>query len=149
MPPAPAIAIYSPWDISVRELGGGAWFFMSLWLSVAFVSFVIRERDRTNPIVLAVATGLATFAWGSAIRAFLTWMQFRALGNGWDAAYWIQTWPWFGTSVILNISGAAACIYFLAPDFGFKPGFLSGSLAAMVFSVATAVFVPWAIWMWF
>ncbi len=111
--------IYSPADIIVREIGGGVWFFMSAALTFAFVGYVIRQRWRywfypCSPETL-VAIALSMFCAGSAMRALLTWMQFLYLANGWNPRAWIDTWPWFGGSVILNIAGAIYAIWLLSP----------------------------------
>jgi hypothetical protein len=110
--------MYSAWDITVREIGGGIWFFTSLAGALAFLGYALRrtlwERQRPDVVILT-AFALAEFFIGSAMRGFLTWMQFMSAGNGGDTAPWIATWPLLGSSVILNILGAAACIWLLSP----------------------------------
>jgi hypothetical protein len=111
---------YSDWDILVREIGGGIWFWTSLWLDVAFIGYMLREFARegrlADRVAVIVAFWLVVYFTGSMIRGFLTWGQFMALGNGreGDATVWVATWPWFGTSVIFNITGAMGCIWMLS-----------------------------------
>lgn len=114
----PATAVmYSDFDIAVREIGGGVWFWTSLFLVIACAVYVHREtviKGRGyRPVVWATAALIVYFS-GSTIRGFLTWMQFFYIGNGWDASRWLKTWPWLGTSVILNIVGAALCVWYLS-----------------------------------
>lgn len=112
-----AALMYTQWEIAVREIGGGIWFWTSLWLSVAFLAYIIRQtskdRNRDWNLIYAAASLLIYFL-GSMIRGFITWMQFFYVANGWDASYWIQLWPWYGLSVTLNIIGAAVCIWLLS-----------------------------------
>jgi hypothetical protein len=142
--------MYNDWDIMVREIGGGAWFFVSLWLTIGFIIYVVRrnsflrngnsiDSDWAHAIGIAVKTAvaLAFFSAGSAIRAFMSWMQFHYAANGWDTEPWIATWPWFGLSVILNIAGGAAAIWLLTPR-RWRSWFAG-------FAVATAVTVPIAL----
>jgi hypothetical protein len=112
--------MYNEWDIFIRELGGGIWFWTSLWLTIGLMIYIYSRRnsldDNRVRIAVSVATALVAFTAGSAIRALLTWMQFYYAGNHWDTSPWIQTWPWFGTSVLLNISGGAIAIWLLTPE---------------------------------
>jgi hypothetical protein len=130
--------IYTPSDIVVREIGGGAWFFMSFALGVAFIGYVVRQRwifsQREFTPVTKTAVALALFSFGSAMRAFLTWMQFLYLDNGWDARYWIDTWPWFGASIILNIIGAEFCVWVLTPA--------KWRVCTTFFTAAVSILVP-------
>jgi len=134
-------SVYSEWDIFVREIGGGIWFWTSLWLDVAFVWFILREMsnrgDKADRETLIVAFWLVVYFTGSLIRGFLTWSQFYALGNGGDPAIFIATWPWFGTSVILNISGATGCIWMLS-SWKWRCYFTA---AAVIFSIGVPVLV--------
>ncbi len=111
-------APYTVNDMVLREIGGGVWFWFSISLSVAFFAYVVRkilwEHDRPNPVIVA-ALFLGFFCLGSAIRAFLAWMQFAYMLNGWPYREWIETWPWFGGSVILNAIGACVCLWLLTP----------------------------------
>src|SRR5215204_3809402 len=114
---APAKLMYSQWDILVRELGGGIWFSTSLWLVFAFVMYIYRQINserRIDPTLIGAALALTIYFCGSTIRGFLTWMQFFHAGNFWDTNIWVATWPWFGLSVLLNITGAALCIWMLS-----------------------------------
>jgi hypothetical protein len=127
--------MYSAWDIAVREVGGGIWFFMSLFMSLAFAIYAFREYNRAglNPVTL-VAVSFEIFCFGSAMRGFLTWMQFMAAGNGSDPSRWIETWPWLGLSVLLNILGAAWCIWLISPH--------RWRVCTTIVSVAVAIGVP-------
>lgn len=111
-------APYTINDMVLREIGGGIWFWLSAALAVAFFAYVIRkvmyERDRPDTVVIA-AFFLGLFCTGSAIRAFLSWMQFMYILNGWPYRVWIETWPWFGGSVICNAVGAAGGLWLLTP----------------------------------
>lgn len=109
--------IYSDWDITVRELGGGIWFWTSLWLVFAFMGYVIREvcfERKVDRQILFAAGALSVYFAGSTIRGLLTWMQFFYVGNHWNVTGIVATWPWFGASVLLNITGAAMCIWLLS-----------------------------------
>jgi hypothetical protein len=112
--------MYNEWDIFIRELGGGIWFWTSLWLTIGLTGYIYSRRNALDDdrirIAVAVATALVGYTTGSAIRGFLTWMQFYYAGNHWDTSPWIQTWPWFGTSVLLNITGGAIAIWLLTPE---------------------------------
>src|SRR5215207_369701 len=105
----PSKLMYSQWDILVRELGGGVWFWTSMWLLIAFLTYIFRQlkvEKRVDFTLVWAATALAIYFTGSTVRGFLTWMQFFYAGNLWDTAPWVATWPWFGMSVLLNITGA-------------------------------------------
>lgn len=112
--------IYSPQDILVRELGGGVWFVVSGALALAFIGYVIGQRQKFGSYKWAptckVAIALAVFCAGSSARGLLTWLQFFYIESGYDPSPWIATWPWFGTSVVLNIVGGLACIWLLSPE---------------------------------
>jgi hypothetical protein len=113
----PVMVMYSSWDILVRELGGGIWFWTSLWLVVAFLAYIGRSllsERHPDRILLYAAGSLVLYFTGSTIRGLITWMQFYYAGNQWDTGIWIATWPWFGLSVLCNITGAALCIWFLS-----------------------------------
>jgi hypothetical protein len=129
--------MYSPWDIMVRELGGGIWFWTSLWLVFAFVAYIAREsinRGRPDSQVVLAAAALTIYFLGSMIRGFITWMQFFYAGNGWSPNPWVATWPWYGLSVLLNITGAAMCIWLLSS--------WRWRLCFTIFAVIGAVLVP-------
>jgi hypothetical protein len=121
---------YTADDIFIREIGGGIWFMTSFWLTVACIAFVIRQtrrgRRRDEEIIIG-ALGLVSYFSGSTLRGFITWMQFFYAGNRldcvagdidcatrWDPGPWIATWPLYGLSVLLNIFGAAVCIWALS-----------------------------------
>jgi len=120
---------YNADDIFMRELGGGVWFMTSFWLTVACIAYVVRVtkrgRRRDDEIIIG-ALGLVSYFAGSSLRGFITWMQFFYAGNmldcagnidcvkRWDPTPWIQTWPLYGSSVLLNIAGAAVCIWALS-----------------------------------
>lgn len=109
--------MYNEWDIAVREIGGGIWFWTSFWLTIAFVAYVIRKsfvERNGDRVIVGAAAALTLFFAGSSLRGFITWMQFFYAGNGWDTAAWVKTWPWYGLSVLMNIAGAAACIWLLS-----------------------------------
>jgi hypothetical protein len=112
--------MYNEWDIFIRELGGGIWFWTSLWLTIGLIGYIYYRRDSMDDerirVAVSVAIALVAFTAGSAMRAFLTWMQFYYAGNHWDTSPWIKTWPWFGTSVLLNITGGAIAIWLLTPE---------------------------------
>jgi hypothetical protein len=134
--------MYSSWDIMVRELGGGIWFFTSFWLVVAFGTYIAREtiytrRDRT---LMFAASALVIYFVGSMIRGLLTWMQFFYAGNGWPVERWVATWPWFGLSVTLNIIGAELCIFLLS-NWRWR-------ITLSVVAVATSVLIPVAVRIW-
>jgi hypothetical protein len=126
---------YTEWDMIVREIGGGIWFWMTTSLAIAFLAFIFRElffEPRRGPVLspeeivlvrrkayrasLWTAFMLLIVATGSAMRGFLIWMQFMYELNGWNSRPWIETWPWYGSSVIMNIFGAAGAIWLLSPD---------------------------------
>lgn len=133
--------MYSAWDITVREVGGGIWFWTSAFLCIAFLFYIIRavlNYSRPDRIILAAAFAMLIYFIGSSIRGFLTWMQFFYSGQGWDNRYWIETWPWFGLSVVLNITGAALCVWLLT-DAKWRALFT-------VAMVAVAVAVPFLLW---
>jgi hypothetical protein len=136
--------MYSSWDIMVRELGGGVWFFTSFWLVIAFSAYIIRETARDNrrdgTLVMA-ATALIVYFIGSMIRGLLTWMQFFFAGNGWDPSHWIATWPWFGLSVLFNIVGAEACIYLLSS--------WKWRACLSVLACVTSILIPTIVRIWF
>jgi hypothetical protein len=114
---APVKLMYSQWDLLVRELGGGVWFWTSLWLVIAFIAYILRQltfNKRVDHTLVWAAIALTIYFAGSTIRGFLTWMQFFYAGNFWDTNIWVATWPWFGLSVLLNIGGAALCIWMLS-----------------------------------
>jgi hypothetical protein len=125
--------MYSQWDITVREIGGGIWCLTSLALAIALLVYAVRRvlEERTYSPVTLTALAFAEFCFGSAIRGFLTWRQFMAAGNGSDPSQWIATWPWLGTSVILNIGGAAAAIWLLSPS-RWRVSFTAGTVLAAI-----------------
>jgi hypothetical protein len=136
--------MYSSWDIFVRELGGGIWFFTSFWLVIAFSAYIVRETARDNRrdgALIAAATALVVYFIGSMIRGLLTWMQFFFAGNGWDPKDWIATWPWFGLSVLFNIVGAEACIYLLSS--------WRWRLCLSILAGITSILVPVVVRTWF
>jgi hypothetical protein len=107
--------MYSRDDIIVRAIGGGIWFWMSLFLAGSFFLYIARKRGETPTVVLQIAFFHGIFCLGSAMRAALTWGQFLSALEKLDPAPWLQTWPWFGSSVILNIIGAGGAIFLLTP----------------------------------
>jgi hypothetical protein len=66
-------------------------------------------------------------------------MQFLYIRNDWDYTFWLRTWPWFGMSVVLNILGAAAAIWFLS-HYSYRTAFT-------VLAVVTALGVPALVFM--
>ena len=74
--------MYTAWDLMVRELGGGIWFWTSLWLVFAFVAYLTREsisRGKPDKQVVFAAAALVIYFSGSMIRGFLTWSSFFML----------------------------------------------------------------------
>jgi hypothetical protein len=132
--------MYSQWDMTVRELGGGVWFFSNIALAAVLSAWAFSQcfrRDRCVDPLVALAVAMATVLFGSSIRGFLTWQQFRVAGNGGDPSFWIATWPLLGSSVILNIVGAAACTWLILPERWRTP--------ITIVIVAVAIIVPFSI----
>lgn len=113
--------MYNQWDIAVRELGGGIWFFTNLALALVLLAWAVNQfvrRRKGLPFAAALvglSLSMAEVLFGSAIRGFITWQQFRVAGNGGDPTPWVSTWPWLGCSIIMNICGAAACTWLILP----------------------------------
>lgn len=114
---------YDPFDVLLRELGGGIWFWVSGALALAFAAFILREVNekrrtgqpwtRKDYVAVGSAIGLGIFALGSCLRGYLNWMQFHYLRKGQDATLWIDLWPWFGSSIACSIIGGLIAIWFL------------------------------------
>jgi hypothetical protein len=111
--------MYTHWDIVVREIGGGVWFFTNLTLALVLFAWGFQQcclKKSGEPLsLILIAFSISEVLLGSAIRGFLTWQQFRVAGNGEDPSFWVATWPFLGLSVILNITGAAACVWLILP----------------------------------
>lgn len=117
-----SLMMYDQFDLSVRELGGGAWFWISGALAIAFIAYIFRfvcalregwRPTRQDYVSLGSAIGLLVFTTGSTLRGFLNWMQFHYARQGHDPSPWVDLWPWFGTSIFLNIVGGLIAVWFL------------------------------------
>lgn len=104
----------SYWDFVAGEIGGGALFWLAISLTIIFFMYGFKHivvRRQPFDAVAYAALSMSLFCFGTAMRAFLTWMHNRYELRGWDATEWAMTWPWFGASLVLNILGAGACIW--------------------------------------
>jgi hypothetical protein len=132
---------YSYADMVAHEIGGGVWFLISIFLSIAFLIAIKKElsnqKGRYTPLIWA-ALALVSICIGSAMRGFLTWMQFMYQLNGWDHSVWVRTWPWFALSVFLNTVGCMVGIWILTPK-AWRRSFALGSFVVS-FSIPTALF---------
>lgn len=111
---------FNPSDLMVLEIGSGIWFLLSFTLIILLLRHAVGECRRLrrgcfDPSV-RLAAALALFSAGSALRGFLFWEEFNHIHRGGGSHLWATTWPWFITSVYLNILGAAWCIWELSPD---------------------------------
>jgi uncharacterized membrane protein len=114
--------MYEHFDLVVRELGGGAWFWISGALGIAFTTYIVRfvqgvrrgrKPTREDKVAFGSACGLLVFSLGSTGRGFLNWMQFHYARQGFDPSVWVDLWPWFGTTILLNIVGGLIAVWFL------------------------------------
>jgi hypothetical protein len=111
------MAAYSEWDIVVREIGSGIWFWTSLWLTFTFAAYIIKhtfENRKVDRTLFLAACALTLYFMGSTFRGLLNWMQFYYMGNGWQPTAWVTASPGYIISVALNIVGGAACIWLLS-----------------------------------
>ena len=99
-------------DSVVREIGSGNWFILSIILGFCFVVYFVRELwEKGTGDQRWLAVGLGMICFGSAIRAFLTWMLNIYNLHGWESAFWSNTWPWFALSVLLNSLGCLVGVH--------------------------------------
>jgi hypothetical protein len=135
--------MYTQWDMSVRELGGGVWFFTNFALALVLFAWGFRQccsKQYGQPIALVmIAFAISEMLFGSAIRGFLTWQQFRVAGNGGDPTPWIATWPFLGSSIIMNIMGAALCMWLILPERWRAPITVATTIVAI--TVPTSIFI--------
>lgn len=105
-------------EFVIGEIGSGVWFIVASGLSLTFIAYALNKTflqlDRPRSVISA-ALAFAIFCAGSAIRGFMTWMQYYYERLDYDVTQWLTLWPWLALSIALKIFGACWAIYIVSP----------------------------------
>ena len=125
-----------------REVSAGVWFMLGTTLALVFFHYAAVRMQRARwyrDVTVCAALALGIYLSGSAVRIGTSWGSIIAIRDGKDIGPYLAT-PWYSTSVVLSVVGAAWAIWIFSSD--------RTRIPVTIVAIALAVLVPVAVAVW-